>query len=163
MKVASLPLTLPLTLSLISLTCLTGSGEATVAVTIGTLALTAPQVSALALVKVLGLKAGLLLSRTRGRREAESREGLEEEVEAIINLVEDIQMEECMQTLVCALNTKQVSLPSLRGLEKLLVARSHKFSVAKLFGASGKKTEACEAKYKCQMTVKNMAAALELL
>merc|ERR1712098_102340 len=164
MKMSS---SVPCLLLVILLINLPGPGEATVAVTIGSLALTPTQVSALALLKVLGLKAGLLIGRARGRRETAAEENnvadLEDEVESLVNLVEEIQMEECIETLVCALNTKQVSLPSLRGLEKLLVARSPKFSLAKMFGASGKETKKCEKRYKCQLSVKNMAAALKAL
>jgi len=131
-------------------------GVATVALTIGTVALTATQVSSIALLKVLGLKAGLLLSRSRGKRET-----TKVEEDNLVNLVSEMELEECFQLLFCSIATKQVKVPALASLEKLVSTRSAKFRQAKKFGVTGKETAKCSKRYTCSLRVTDMITALE--
>ena len=91
---------------------------ATVALTVGTLALTAPQVTALAglavLTKLSGVVGGVLLSRalsSRGGRRSHRRYGKRSaqaedlELDVALNMLSEVEPEHCYKRIICAAGT----------------------------------------------------------
>merc|ERR1739838_589479 len=86
-------------------------GAVAIAVASGTtslLSLTAAQVTGLAALKLLGVSAGLLLSR-RGKREEPSNQM---DNNSLLSLTSTLEPEECLQLLFCTLATEKVKIDS---------------------------------------------------
>eukprot|EP00092_Neocalanus_flemingeri_P041628 GFUD01045335.1.p1 GENE.GFUD01045335.1~~GFUD01045335.1.p1 ORF type:complete len:158 (+),score=53.98 GFUD01045335.1:224-697(+) len=126
--------------------------EATIAIAIpGILTLTAAQVTLLAALKVLGVSAGLLLSRGRERRDVS--ENLINDT-SLLTLTSTLEPEECFQLLFCTLATEKVKIDSdVENIHKLVTSKPGKYREAHKFGKTGKQ---CSIRYKCAMKATEM-------
>merc|ERR1719384_2417489 len=146
--------------------------EATIALTIGTTALTASQVTALAgfglLAKLSGVVGGFLLSRAanggssrsrygryRGRRAAEA-EVEEVEMEASLRLLTEMEPEHCYKRIICAAQTGKYYNQKLEGIlslinEKEAALKAGKLLTAAQYGQQQKDVAKCEQRYPCSV------------
>merc|ERR1711915_667911 len=155
--------------------------EATVALTIGTLALTAAQTTALAglgaLVAAKGVALGVLAanagrnrsrsrySRYRGKRSYEKQDELDEllEEELIsVDVLAALEPEHCFKRVFCSAATGSLNNPSLEKTLNLVIEamevdpanpNTNKFREAALFGATRRSIEKCEFHYSCPLNM----------
>merc|ERR1711915_166044 len=152
--------------------------EATVALTIGTLALTAAQTTALAglgaLVAAKGVALGFLAgrakssrsrSRYRGKRSFEKQGELDEllEEELIsVDVLAALGPDQCFKRVFCSAATGSLNNPSLEKTLNLVVEamevdpanpNTNKFREAALFGATRRSIEKCEFHYSCPLNM----------
>merc|ERR1711894_267493 len=126
--------------------------EATIPITIGTLALTAPQVSGLIALKLLAVAKGVLIGRliSRGRRSVD-------EIEIDTDIVSEIasnELEQCTQLLFCsAAADPQISLDkNVDDLRRIVTRVPGKYKKAHQVGKlSG--SEKCVASYDCSISL----------
>merc|ERR1712203_6082 len=137
----------------------------------GTIALTAPQVTAIAglavLTKIAGVAGGLLLSRAlanrggsrRGGRRYGKRSVQEEEeleLEVTLKMLSEMEPEHCYKRVICAANTGKYYNQKLDGImslinEKATDLRASKFLAAAQYGFIAKDVAKCQHRYQCSM------------
>merc|ERR1712123_193908 len=134
---------------------LPSSSDATIAIAVASgtttlLSLTAAQVTGLAALKLLGVSAGVLLSR-RGKREEPSNQI---DATSILTMTSTLEPEECYQLLFCALATNKVKIDSdVENIHKVVTSKPGKYRTAHKFGQSGAK---CSLRYKCSVKVEDI-------
>merc|ERR1712045_374687 len=140
--------------------------DATVAITVGTLALTAPQVTGLIALKALALGKGFLIGRllSRGKRSTE-RFNIVEEVETdIVNQIASNELEQCTQLLFCATAADaNISLAKdVDELRRLVTRVPGKYKKAHQIGKlSG--SEKCVKSYDCSIKLENLVDVINSL
>jgi len=142
--------------------------EATIPIAIGTLALTAPQVTGLIALKALALGKGFLLGRLlsrRGRRSADERLtqiNIVGEIEAdLVSQLASDELEQCTQLLFCSVAAEpQISLDKdVDELRKMVTRVPGKYKKAHQIGKlSG--SEKCVASYDCSINLENLVAVI---
>eukprot|EP00088_Acartia_fossae_P045136 TRINITY_DN4834_c0_g1_i1.p1 TRINITY_DN4834_c0_g1~~TRINITY_DN4834_c0_g1_i1.p1 ORF type:complete len:177 (+),score=47.50 TRINITY_DN4834_c0_g1_i1:15-545(+) len=157
--------------------------EATIAITVGALTLTAAQTTAIAGVAALAAAKGLLLGALLSRRGSSSRRshyrgrrGLaaEEEVEGAklltIEMVAALEPEHCFKRLFCAAATGRLNNPELEQTLNLvkdaMVVEPYspytsKYTQAALFGASRKDIAKCEHHFQCSASMDLLASVFQ--
>merc|ERR1740128_924046 len=124
------------------------TSDATIAIAVASgtttlLSLTAAQVTGLAALKLLGVSAGVLLSR-RGKREEATNQISDT---SLLALTSTLEPEECFQLLFCTLATQKVKIDSdVENIHKLVTSKPGKYKEAHKFGKMGKE---CSIRYKC--------------
>merc|ERR1711884_161471 len=137
--------------------------DATVAITVGTLALTAPQVTGLIALKALAIGAvakGFLIGRAlRGRRSADW------EVETdIVSQIASNELEKCTQLLFCATAADaRISLAKdVDELRRLVIRVPGQYKKAHQIGKlSG--SEKCVASHECSIKLENLVDVINSL
>merc|ERR1711872_278465 len=115
------------------------------------LALTAAQVTGLAALKLLGVTAGALVARNRGKREDESNLV---EPRSLVELTAQLEPEACYQLLFCALADETIKVDKdVEAVKKLVISSPGKYKEAHKFGLAGKK---CSLRYKCSISAKEI-------
>ena len=141
--------------------------DATIAITVGTLALTAPQVTGLIALKALALGKGFLIGRLLSRRGKRSTERLNivEEIETdIVSQIASNELEQCTQLLFCATAADaKISLEKdVDELRRVVTRVPGKYKKAHQIGKlSG--SEKCVATYDCSINVENLVAVINSL
>merc|ERR1711990_97871 len=129
--------------------------EATVAVAIGTLSLTAAQVTGIAalaiLTKLSAAATGLLVSRLTKRSVTE-----ELELEVTLKMLAEMEPEHCYKRIICAANTGKYYNQKLGGIMSLISDKSSdplatKFLAAAQYGDLARDVGKCEYRYQCSM------------
>merc|ERR1712106_567321 len=138
-------------------------GTIAIAVASGTttlLSLTAAQVTGLAALKLLGVSAGLLLSR-RGKREEATNQISDT---SLLTLTSTLEPEECFQLLFCTLATQKVKIdPDVENIHKLVTSKPGKYREAHKFGKMGKDSSIrAIKKHKENMTFSNWNTRISL-
>merc|ERR1739838_533784 len=129
--------------------------EATIAIAVASgtttlLSLTAAQVTVLAALKLLGVSAGVLLSR-RGKREEPFNQI---DATSILTMTSTLEPEECYQLLFCTLATNKVKIDSdVENIHKVVTSKPGKYRTAHKFGLSG---AVCSLRYKCSVKVEDI-------
>merc|ERR1711902_478843 len=143
--------------------------DATVAITVGTLALTAPQVTSIIALKALAVGAvakGFLIGRllSRGKRSTE-RFNIVEEVETdIVSQIANNELEQCTQLLFCATAADaNISLAKdVDELRRLVTRVPGKYKKAHQIGKlSG--SEKCVTSYDCSIKLENLVDVINSL
>eukprot|EP00090_Calanus_glacialis_P047639 TRINITY_DN998_c0_g1_i2.p1 TRINITY_DN998_c0_g1~~TRINITY_DN998_c0_g1_i2.p1 ORF type:complete len:156 (-),score=59.45 TRINITY_DN998_c0_g1_i2:84-551(-) len=115
----------------------------------GIITLTAAQVTLLAALKVLGVSAGLLLSRPK-RDVAENLIG----DTSLVTLTSRLEPEDCFQLLFCTLATEKVKIDQdVENIHKLVISKPGKYREAHKFGQTGR---LCSLRYQCSMKVEDI-------
>merc|ERR1740128_918950 len=150
---STLLLSSALLLSLLLLLPTTSDATIAIAVASGTttlLSLTAAEVTGLAALKLLGVSAGVLLSR-RGKREEATNQISDT---SLLALTSTLEPEECYQLLFCTLATNKVKIDSdVENIHKLVTSKPGKYRTAHKFGQSG---AVCSLRYKCSVKVEDI-------
>merc|ERR1711892_255588 len=138
-------------LAIFLLSMLPSPGDTTVAITIGTLSLTAAQVTLLAALKVLGISAGLLLAGNRNKREVM---GAMADDSSLVTLTSSLEPEECFQLVFCSMAKEKVKTDKdVENIYKLVTSKPGKYREAHKFGKTG---GPCSLRYQCSIKVEDI-------